>query len=90
MQRIVGMILILWGLGWLVSEMPATPEDPTVVEASAWRRTCEGWERARWFAGDLSRPRPALHPAVFGVGLLMFSLAGLIGLAPEDASSVEL
>ena len=83
MQRIIGLILILWGLGWFISEIPSMPESPPPAESIAWRRTCNGWQRARWLAGELPPARPALHPALFGAGMLMFSLAGLLGLTPE-------
>ena len=80
MQRIVGVLLILWGLGWLASQIPATPDHPP-PPASSWRRTCDGWERADWLSGDMSPRQPALHPVVVGLVLLLFALAGLIGLA---------
>ena len=84
MQRIVGLILILWGLGWLASQMPSMSDQSRSPANSSWRRTCVGWERADRLQGDAPPPPPAVHPAVLGLGLLLFALSGLIGLAPEE------
>jgi hypothetical protein len=86
MQRIVAVLLVLWGVGWVASQIPAAPEvqQPRTV---AWRRTCDGWERAEQLFGDLSRPQPVLHPAVAGLVLLLFALAALSGLAPDEHRS---
>lgn len=86
MQRIVGVVLILVGLGWLASEMPTAPAKQSPPEPIAWRRTCEGWQRADWLRTDLSREPPVLHPAVLGLTLLSFALAALMGLSPEEES----
>ena len=82
MRRIVGVLLILWGLGWLASQIPATPDRQP--PPSSWRRTCDGWERADWLSGDLSPRSPALHPVVVGLVLLLFASAGLVGFAPDE------
>ncbi len=84
MQRIIGIVLVLSALGWLAGQLPgASPSAPTSASASVWRRTCDGWERSDWLANDLLRQPPAVHPAVFGLGLAFFAVAGLIGLTPE-------
>lgn len=83
MQQIVGVILILFGLGWLASEMPIAPAEQPPTHETTWRRTCEGWERADWLRSDLSREQPALHPAILGLGLMFFTLASLIGLSSD-------
>lgn len=83
MQQIVGMVLILLGLGWLASEMPIAPAEQPLPRETIWRRTCEGWERADWLRGDLSREQPALHPAILGLGLMFFALAALVGLSSD-------
>jgi hypothetical protein len=81
MQRTAGMLLILVGLGWLASEIPATPnaEQP---RTTSWRRTNDGWERAAWLYGEVSRRPPDLHPLVVGAAQLLFALAALVGLSP--------
>jgi hypothetical protein len=84
MQRIVGMLVVLWGLGWLVSQIPAASESQQ-ERAIPWRRTCDGWEPAERLRSDVLRPQPAFHPAVAGLVLMLFALAALIGLSPEDA-----
>jgi hypothetical protein len=83
MQRIVAVLLVLWGLGWLASQIPAPP-DPQPPPASSWRRTSDGWERAEWLSGNPLRRQPALHPAVVGLVLLLFASAALIGLSPDE------
>jgi hypothetical protein len=88
MQQIVGAILILFGLGWLASQLPTTPVEPPLSHETTWRRTCDGWERADWLRGDLLREQPALHPAILGLALMLFALAALVGL-PSDAERKE-
>jgi hypothetical protein len=83
MQRIVGALLVLWGLGWLASEIPIAP-DHEQPRTTSWRRTSDGWERAEWLYGNGSRQPPALHPAIVGLALLLFALAALLGLAPDE------
>jgi len=83
MQQIVGVILILFGLGWLASQIPAAPVKQPSPHETTWRRTCEGWERADWLRGDLSREQPALHPAILGLALIFFALAALLGLSSD-------
>jgi hypothetical protein len=83
MQRIVGALLVLWGLGWLASEIPVAP-DHEQPPMSSWRRTGDGWERAEWLYGNVSRQPPALHPAVVGLALLLFVLAASLGLSPNE------
>ena len=83
MQRIAGVLLILWGLGWLASEMPSM-HDRAPPSAAAWRRTSVGWERVDRLEG-IEPPRPpVVHPAVFALGMLLFALSGLIGLTPDQ------
>jgi hypothetical protein len=89
MQQIIGVVLLLLGLGWLASQMPAAPAQPTSPHDTTWRRTCDGWERADWLRGDLSREQPALHPAILGLALMFFTLAALIGLSAEAEQKEE-
>lgn len=86
MQRVIGVVLMLVGLGWLASEIPTAPAKQAAPEPIAWRRTCEGWQRADWLRTDLSREPPVLHPAVLGLTLLSFALAALMGLSSEGES----
>lgn len=83
MQQIVGLVLILFGLGWLACEMPTAPAKQLSPVEVTWRRTCEGWERANWLRDDLSREPPALHPAILALVLLLFALAALMGLSSD-------
>ena len=83
MQRIAGLLLMLWGLGWLASQMPSAADQPQPPTTS-WRRTCVGWERVERLQNTPSTLPPAVHPAVFGLGLLLFALAGLIGFSPDQ------
>jgi hypothetical protein len=82
MQRVLGAILILLGLCWLASQFPVTPEAPQ-PHPTQWRRTCDGWQRANWLSADVSRRPPALHPALVGLALLLFTLAALTGLSTD-------
>jgi hypothetical protein len=89
MQRIVGLLLILWGAGWLASEMPAEPDQQKHAPIP-WRHTSDGWERANWLWRNVPHPQPTLHPVVVGALLALFASAALIGLSPEqrDAANV--
>ena len=82
MQRIVAVFLLLLRLGWLASQLPATPEmrQPRTL---SWRRTSDGWEHADWLNGGMSRQRPALHPVMVALLLLLFALFALVGFSPE-------
>jgi hypothetical protein len=82
MQRVVGMLLVLFGLCWLVSQLPATPQ-ARPSPASSWRRTCDGWQRADWLDGDAMRRPPVLHPAALGLILLLFAVAGLLAFSSD-------
>jgi hypothetical protein len=86
MLRIIGLLFILWGLGWLASEMPSTSHPKQPSATTSWRRTSVGWERADQLQWDVSPRRPAVHPVFFSVALLSFALSGLIGLAPDEST----
>ncbi len=82
MLRIIGMLLMLWGFGWLISEIPSTP-NPSQANAVLWRRTCTGWERADRLLADLKPREPVVHPVTVAAGLLFLALLGSIGLEPD-------
>jgi hypothetical protein len=82
MWRVAAVLLILLGLGWLASRIPAAPRTPPPT--TVWRRTCDGWQRADWLNGEVSRRPPAFHPALLALVLVLFAVAALLGLAPED------
>ena len=82
MQRIVGMLLILFALGWLASHVPATPA-PDPPRTVSWRRTSDGWQRVDSLYADVPRSQPVFHPVVVGLTLLLFASAALIGLSAD-------
>ena len=88
MQRIVGVLLILFTLGWLACHVPATPA-PDQPRTTSWRRTSDGWERADRLFADVPRSQPMLHPAVVGLALLLFVSAALIGLSADAERDSE-
>lgn len=88
MRHIGWLLFILVSIAWLSCEWElAAP--PTSIDATAddWRRTVDGWERARHWSADrrsLSPPPPALITAA----LLAAALAAL-ALAVRDGRSAR-
>lgn len=73
-------VLILTGVGLI---LPDTDSTAAVTDASNWRRTSTGWERASWLAPPVPYHRPALHPG------LVATLEALIGVALMVAVSAS-
>jgi hypothetical protein len=87
MTRVVGLLLILFGTGWLISEWPST--EPTHEPSLVWRRTAVGWEHVdqrHWIAAP---QQPTIHPLLFSLALLSFALSGLIGFSSDESTATD-
>ncbi len=85
MQRVLVLVALLLGVGWLAVEyeLPSGSE-PAVVESS-WRRTANGWEESdRWLPTPYSAP-PALNPRVVAALQAMLSVTALVAFPSRRA-----
>jgi len=81
-------VVLLIIVGWLASEL-RFPETPTASAKlseklpDCWRRTPDGWQRAEWLIPQIPVRRPALHPGVIGLMVLLVSILGLVAFPAE-------
>lgn len=80
--RWIGWILAaILMVGWVAAELPPMVAPTQFSVPDPWRRTSNGWERARWL---LPQPEPApwwLHPVSLATFEAVVSVAGLLGLS---------
>ena len=77
--------LCIWGfaLALPVQMAESAPEDATVTQTAAWRRTVNGWEDRQYWIINPPPPLPTatkIHPAVVGSLQFLMSLAALLAL----------
>lgn len=86
--RLIGpLVLILFGLGWLASEVPLPRTQPRAAVTTGWRRTRDGWEHSSCWTRDGKTRQPALHPNVVGLLEMFLAVAGLLALSKDDPSA---
>jgi hypothetical protein len=76
-QKIGWILAILCAACWFASEVRLPGEVPNApaAEQMVWRRTAEGWEKMDGWTYAIERSPPALHPGVFGLLMIAFSLS---------------
>ncbi len=80
MRLIVCLLLLLLGVGWLVSEIELAAAPAIDNSDTGWRRTRDGWERQSSWAPEQPARKPALHPALIGTIQILFTVAALVAL----------
>ncbi len=80
MRLIVCLLLLLLGIGWLVSEIELAAAPLIDHSDTGWRRTRDGWERQNSWTDEQPVREPTLHPTLVGALQILFSVAALIAL----------
>ncbi len=80
MRMIVCLLLLLLGIGWLVSEIELAAAPSTDHGNTGWRRTRDGWERQNSWTDEQPAREPTLHPTLVGALQILFSVAALVAL----------
>jgi hypothetical protein len=78
-RRIGWILLILFLLGWVASEVPCQGPEP--LPATVWRRTRDGWEHRDWVLPPREPYRPALHPLVIAAMEVLLSATAMLTLS---------
>lgn len=81
MQRIGWILLILFLLGWVASEVPC--QGPDSQPATVWRRTRDGWEHRDRVLPAPEPYRPALHPVVIAAMEVLLSATAMLALTRD-------
>lgn len=84
-MRAIGWIMVLLlTIAWLACEVQP-PQAMHVDSEASWRRTCNGWERARWLTAQRTATQPTLHPVVIGLLQLLLAVTALVAFSRTPA-----
>ena len=87
-MRLIGwFLLLLVGLIWLASELPADKPSSGGELAANWRRTTQGWEQLALPATDSPAAVPTLHPAAVEALEILLVLGAMVAFSAAPPRS---
>ena len=85
MRWIGWLLLLLVAVGWLAAEVPLSGTPPATGLQTDWRRTRDGWQRMNWLSEEVPLRRPALHPGLVALFVLLLSVTALVAFSTSTA-----
>jgi hypothetical protein len=81
--RFITAVLVLAWLAGTAAAPAIAIDRAKAADATPWRRTAEGWQRADFLAPPIPNRRPGLHPTVIASLQALLTMTAMLALSGE-------